>query len=176
MPYKNPNYQKEYYQKNKEKQAARLAQWLAENPDRRKDHTRKYREEHRASIREKYHRNKIEKTQSTPEEFLKKILGRIKTKVKTCHAAAKPKYQESDLTLEHLMELWNKQDGKCALTGKAMSHKFHSLYAVSVDRIDSTLGYMIGNVQLVCQSINYAKSNFTNQEFLYFWENNEEQS
>ena len=55
-----------------------------------------------------------------------------------------------------------------------MTHRFHNLFAVSVDRIESGRGYVQGNIQLVCQAINYAKNKFTNEQFLTFWNNQEE--
>ena len=69
------------------------------------------------------------------------------------------------------MEIWERQGGRCAISGKKMEHVFGSPYTVSVDRIDSNIGYKKGNLQLVCQSVNYAKNSFTNEEFLYFWNN-----
>ena len=36
----------------------------------------------------------------------------------------------------------------------------------SVDRIDSTQGYIVGNVQLVCRVANVAKSNLTHSDFV----------
>jgi hypothetical protein len=114
-------------------------------------------------------------TIATPRAFLQQVLDRIKHRYKTCHKAAKRKYKNCDLTIDHLMDLWQKQDGKCALTGKKMEHKFNSLFTVSVDRIDSSRGYLQGNVQLLCQAINYAKNCFTNEQFLHFWKSNKEQ-
>lgn len=68
------------------------------------------------------------------------------------------------------MSLWHIQEGRCTLTKKKMTHKFNCLFSVSVDRIDSEKGYIQGNVQLLCQGINYAKNKYSNQEFLTFWE------
>ena len=78
--------------------------------------------------------------------------------------SCKNKYELCDLTLNYLLDLWKQQKGKCALTKKTMTHKPNNLFAVSVDRIDSNVGYIQGNIQLVCQSVNYAKNNFTNEE------------
>lgn len=38
----------------------------------------------------------------------------------------------------------------------------------SVDRIDSELGYTTDNCQIVCRSINYAKNNQTQADFVAF--------
>ena len=39
-----------------------------------------------------------------------------------------------------------------------------TLQSASLDRIDSNLGYIIGNVQWVCLGINYTKLNYSDSE------------
>jgi hypothetical protein len=46
-----------------------------------------------------------------------------------------------------------------------MHHRFNDPLTVSVDRIDSTVGYVENNVQLVCQWINIAKGKLGNDAF-----------
>lgn len=80
---------------------------------------------------------------------------------------------ESCVTFEYLMQLWEKQVGKCAVTGLPMTwvtggRSSDRQYNVSVDRIDSEQGYVDGNVQLVCKAINLMKHDFTGAEFR-FW-------
>lgn len=171
--YKNPDYHKDYYQQHKEKINAQNQEWVADNPEKRRETNKRYREKNREQIRAKYHATRRDKTQSGVEPFLKSKLQRLRSRSK--RNIAKGKYEEeNNLTIEHLMDLWNQQQGRCALTSKKMTHCFNSLFAVSIDRIDSAVGYITGNVQLVCESINYAKSNFTNEQFVYFWTHNEE--
>jgi hypothetical protein len=70
-----------------------------------------------------------------------------------------------------LHELWNKQNGICALSGIPMTYCFDSGRVptnVSVDRIDSTLGYIRGNTQLVCMAVNQMKSDLTIEQLKYF--------
>ena len=62
-----------------------------------------------------------------------------------------------DLDINYLLYLWAKQNGKCALTGFAMTHEFFKgrmNTTVSIDRIDSSKGYTRDNVQLVCMVAN----------------------
>jgi hypothetical protein len=47
-----------------------------------------------------------------------------------------------------------------------MDHVFNSLKTVSVDRIDSSEGYVPNNVQLVCKWVNLAKQDHTNADML----------
>lgn len=43
--------------------------------------------------------------------------------------------------------------------------------AASLDRIDSTKGYVKGNVQFVCRAINLAKSTFSDADMKNFIDN-----
>ena len=85
----------------------------------------------------------------------------------------------SDITNEYLCDLWERQDGKCCITGVAMLLPHCSPWRLrgwpnklpanaSLDRINSKVGYVIGNVQFVCCTTNYAKNNFTPEEMKDF--------
>ena len=82
------------------------------------------------------------------------------------------RYKNYDIDVKYLKEIWDKQDGICPYTGIKMILKGHSkkemnpLYIASVDRIDSNLGYVVGNIQWVCAPINYMKSNLSNDQVL----------
>ena len=58
--------------------------------------------------------------------------------------------------------LWDAQQGRCAVSGLAFSDERHedafvkTPFAPSLDRIDSTAGYLKGNVRLVCMAANFA--------------------
>ncbi len=75
---------------------------------------------------------------------------------------------EVTITLPYLLKLWEDQGGRCKITGKKMEHKA-SLFAVSIDRIESDHGYVPGNVQLVCMAINLAKNRYSNADIIHFW-------
>ena len=72
----------------------------------------------------------------------------------------KKKYNnvDFDIDLPYLKSLWEKQNGICPYTGFKMdlpettlSHSsFKSLKKSSLDRIDSSKGYVKGNVEFVC--------------------------
>jgi hypothetical protein len=63
------------------------------------------------------------------------------------------------LTIEELLKLYEKQKGKCSISGVKMSLLNNSNYIVSIDRIDSNKGYTINNIQLVTKIVNQAKNN-----------------
>jgi hypothetical protein len=70
------------------------------------------------------------------------------------------------IDLDFVLALWDKQEGRCAITGVPMTHVFGHLDAASIDRIDSKLGYTPSNVQLICQWVNKAKGAHTNDEMI----------
>lgn len=91
-------------------------------------------------------------------------------------ALHRPKNEKCDLDLPYLKELWETQKGICGYTKLEMilpktSNEYNStrsLRKASLDRIDSSKGYIKGNVEFVCLSINYAKLDFNKHEFETF--------
>ena len=72
-----------------------------------------------------------------------------------------------DLTPEYILELYEQQEGLCALTGWLINWNKKSLTAsVSIDRIDSSEGYLQGNVQLLHKDVNMAKQQYSQEYFL----------
>ncbi len=70
---------------------------------------------------------------------------------------------------EHINDLYNRQGGKCALTGVTMwldGETKDTQQLCSLDRIDSNRDYELGNLQLVCRFANFWKSDQQNSEFL----------
>jgi hypothetical protein len=60
-----------------------------------------------------------------------------------------------------LEELFNKQDGKCALSGLHLILEKHNLNSPSIDRIDSNKGYEKDNIHIVCKIVNLMKHQLT---------------
>lgn len=84
---------------------------------------------------------------------------------------ARKKDIQCNIDLQYLHELWNTQKGLCALSGIPMTYYFDSGQVptnVSVDRINSNLGYIKGNLQLVCMAVNQMKSDLTIEQLKYF--------
>ena len=72
------------------------------------------------------------------------------------------------ISLDALELLWATQEGKCALTGWSMTMELANGVVTtncSLDRIDSSVGYVVGNVQLVCRAANVAKHDLSQAEF-----------
>ena len=100
------------------------------------------------------------RNESSPDLFLKMLFHAVKARSDNCWH----KNVEFNLTIEYLITLWEKQSGRCAISSVKLLHRRKSLFTVSVDRINSTLGYIEGNVQLTCKAMNLAKQHHTNSE------------
>ncbi len=70
-----------------------------------------------------------------------------------------------DLSFDYLAELLIEQDFKCALTGWDI-HAMEVNSPASLDRIDSSIGYVEGNVQWVAIKVNMMKQKYTQQDFI----------
>lgn len=84
--------------------------------------------------------------------------------------------KEFDLTVEHLKEIWDNQNGICPITGFSLelrtyrARKDNSLHikSASLDRIDNSKGYIIGNVRFVSVMFNFARNKFSDEEVIEF--------
>jgi hypothetical protein len=91
-------------------------------------------------------------------------------------ASIKKHQNNLEIDAIYLKELWDRQNGTCPYTGLKMilqgssssCDRINSLKKASLDRIDSTKGYIKGNVEFVCMAINLAKNNRTKQEMVNF--------
>lgn len=86
--------------------------------------------------------------------------------------AAKQKV-EFNLTKEYLKELWDKQNGICAISGLPMTYELdngRTFSNLSIDRIKGEEGYVQGNVQLVCMAVNQMKSDMEMEDLYKYCE------
>jgi hypothetical protein len=76
---------------------------------------------------------------------------------------------EWSLTIEFVADLFEKQGGKCALTGWPLEFfrgAHHGRGNASIDRIDSASGYVPGNVWIVHKNVNFAKQSLSVDDFV----------
>lgn len=94
-----------------------------------------------------------------------------RTSIYTIKNNCKNKNRRFNLSIEYLWELYQKQNGKCALTGESIyflngNTKAGKDVTASLDRIDSSIGYEIGNVQWVHKHINKIKQDLPQDLFI----------
>lgn len=72
-----------------------------------------------------------------------------------------------DVSLDYLDKLWAQQGAKCALTGWKISFGDNATETTaSLDRINSDLGYVEGNVQFLHKAVNVAKWSLSQSDFI----------
>jgi hypothetical protein len=89
---------------------------------------------------------------------------------------SKQKGYQTDLTIEYLKQIWDKQNGTCPYTNIKMEISRTSQdedikktpTKASLDRIDPNIGYVKGNVEFVCYCINVMKNDFTKYQMIDF--------
>lgn len=89
--------------------------------------------------------------------------------------SARKKKFDCDITEADVFQMYNEQNGKCALTGFDMTlgssnDPVEKRYAASPDRIDNERGYTLDNVWLVAARANSIKSDMTIEELIEWCE------
>ena len=93
------------------------------------------------------------------------IEGKAVTFYRNAQKSAAKRKQEFTITFDDIVKCWNAQQQTCAYTGRLMTLQASQLNTVSIERIDSKIGYTPENTILVCQAINRMKSNFEFEDF-----------
>lgn len=84
---------------------------------------------------------------------------------------AQSRNQEFSITIEYAWKIFLKQNQKCKYTGLLLTHTQKSRKirgTASLDRIDSSKGYIEGNVQWVHKDINNMKQAFSTEKFIEY--------
>ena len=77
---------------------------------------------------------------------------------------AKDKGLSFEITPEYIWKLFVKQNKQCLLSGKPI--ELLNKQTASLDRIDSSKGYVVGNVQWLHKAVNRLKWNLEQEEFI----------
>lgn len=84
---------------------------------------------------------------------------------------ARAKGLQFELSTKDILELLEKQGGKCALSGMKFDIRPHPRkgekrpFCMSIDRIDNDLGYLKGNVRITTIIVNTARLNWSDEDF-----------
>lgn len=133
----------EYYLNNKDKIKAKTKNWYSSNKEKRKLVSKDY--------------------LNTPKGRIVKLLRAAKTRAKQYN-------HEFSINTNYLLKLWENQNGKCSLTGFAFEFINSTNFTInpfspSIDRINSSKGYVPGNVRFVCTAVNFALNEFGEEIF-----------
>lgn len=119
----------------------------------------------------------IKKLLDHPNYGKGKNVGYVKTDkytgLREHYRRAKYRDQICEITLDDLLNQWNKQDGICPYTGVKLIHpnkiKDEGLiYMASLDRIDSNVGYIVSNIQFISAAANMAKNKMSHEQMIEF--------
>ena len=98
----------------------------------------------------------------------KTLPGSLKISIEMARARCLRSGLEISITLQGMIDVYIRQNGMCAITGRRMvwdSRGERCPDLISIDRIDSSRGYTPDNVQLVTIAANKAKNDLTEREF-----------
>lgn len=113
-----------------------------------------------------------ETAKSYPPPVIRQAVGQLgKTYYSCLRRGAEKRDLEWNVSQGYL---WSIFTGSCSLTGREinLSLKTHScapaysLFTASLDRIDSSIGYIEGNVQWVHKELNRLKNNYDQEHFI----------
>jgi hypothetical protein len=82
---------------------------------------------------------------------------------------AKEREIKFTITMKYIGDLFEQQGGKCIYSGQDLTLKKHTKdnsQTASLDRKDSSKGYIKGNVQWIHKDINRLKNTFQEKEFI----------
>lgn len=80
--------------------------------------------------------------------------------------SAKARNLEFNISIEYAWNIFIKQNRKCALSGMELQFGRRGDQTASLDRIDSTSGYIEGNVQWLHKNINIMKMDMDQNTFV----------
>ena len=87
-------------------------------------------------------------------------------------AYRRKKTHDFTVTKEDLHRLYDQQKGVCAYSGIEMTNikdgEGYHLTNISIDRVDNDLGYVKGNIALVCLSMNMMKYTLELKDLVYW--------
>ena len=99
------------------------------------------------------------------EKLNSTIEGRARVFLQNAKKSAAKRQHVFSLSIKNVVDCWQKQDKICAYSGRKMTLEAGHLNTVSIERIDSSIGYTPENTVLVCQAINRMKSDFSYEDF-----------
>jgi len=131
------------------------------------------------ACRAEYDRNRIETPRSRAlfKASQKRYAARTPRRAlyQALRSALKRYPTDEPVTLDQLLDKFTEQSGKCALSGVEMTWSGKASIlgrvrpnSVSLDRVDSSKGYTVKNVRLICYCFNAFRGDMTDEEmYLY---------
>ncbi len=96
------------------------------------------------------------------------IAGRATIFIQNAAKSSRVRGHEMKLKVIDIMNMWTNQNHLCAYTGKTMTLGLLRSNSVSLERINSKIGYTRKNCLLVCWAMNRMKTDFGLKDFYGF--------
>lgn len=96
------------------------------------------------------------------------------TDFRTLYSRMKLRNKKIDVTLADLKDIWSHQNEECVYSKVKLTlptwkrNSISKFRLASIDRIDSSKGYIKGNIQFISATCNYAKNEMSHEEMLEF--------
>ena len=108
-----------------------------------------------------YQLNQLAAIYTSAERRTPRLGPKISTAYNKCKHGALARDLEFKITRKMIEDLYIQAGGKCQITGIEFSDELignakSRPWAPSIDRIDSSKGYTLDNIRLVCVSVNFA--------------------
>ena len=118
-------------------------------------------------------RNNKDKQKLRDDEKRGTLDGKLTNMITQSRYRCKSSGLDHEIDTAYVRGLYYGQEGKCALSGIKMliraPRKSDDFWmTISLDRIDSKLGYVEGNVQLTCTGVNLMKKDMPNEMIIDF--------
>lgn len=97
----------------------------------------------------------------TPDGWMSWVLAQKRSECRKTGA-------KFDIDINYLRDVYERQNGLCVYSKVQLEFGTNNLRSASLERVDSTLGYVRGNVVLASKAMNWAKNNSTEADFLTF--------
>lgn len=108
--------------------------------------------------------NTVNETGNTPNiKRIKEMVKISKSSAKTRGSSGRTDAGVHTITVEDVIDISHKQDNRCVYSGHNL---WNSTEKASIDRINSHLGYVKSNIQLITFRSNQAKSDLSEEEFM----------
>jgi hypothetical protein len=154
------------YYANREQELAKQKEWRKANPEAARSKAKAQYEKHKEKRNEQTRQYKKSHPEMRQKEYRN---AQQKRPWRQCLLNAKNRSDKKnfafDLTREWCEQVWT---GNCAVTGLPFSFgsQTHFPFSPSIDRIDSSLGYLQTNCRFVLFAVNSLKGTGTDQQML----------
>lgn len=150
---------KERYRANLEDSRAKAREYnKGRDPEKVRAANRKQRQKNPEYVRE---RDRLHRLRTAARDWAKRSL-------RLARSRSKRKGFELLITEADLEGMWDRQSGRCYWTGIAMVRTQLNILTGSMDRLDNSVGYIVGNVVLCTWGANRARGDSTIEDFENF--------